>query len=178
MGQFGPITLLPEREMTGTFTVKKVQKLNRPGHHCQPDDHYSFTDCLRSFVTRTSSCSIDILANKYNCTSEGLVKLLDTLNELKTMTKYDTSKTTGCLQKCTVLKYTYQYKNVEEATWRRDWLSSFYLSSRTTTYHTSEENYSYDEQVHISGSVLSPFLHYRILLGPSEATSACSWAGQ
>ena len=64
------------------------------------------------------------------------------------MTKYDTSKITGCLQKCSVHKYTFESKNVEKATWRKDWLSSFYLSSRTTTYHISEENYSYDDQVH------------------------------
>ena len=148
-GQWGPISVLPNYETTGIFTINRIKSLNRQNKNCNSNEEYSYTECLRRYVTRTSNCSIDILANTYNCTSEGLVKLLDTLNELKTMTKYDTSKTTGCLQKCTVLKYTYQSKNVEEATWRKDWLSSFYLSSRTTTYHTSEENYSYDEQVHI-----------------------------
>ena len=149
LGQFGPITVWPNREVEGTFTVESFKSLNKASQPCESGDQYSYNECLRRYVTRTTNCSIDILANTYNCTSEGLVKLLDTLTELKTMTKYDTSKITGCLQKCSVHKYTFESKNVEKATWRKDWLSSFYLSSRTTTYHTSEENYSYDDQVHI-----------------------------
>ena len=158
MGQYGPITLLPEREMTGTFTVKKVQQLNRPGHHCQPDEHYSFTDCLRSFVTRTSSCSIDILANKYNCTSEGLVKLNQVMNELKFYNKRNITERTGCLPKCTNHKYSFEFHSntdyVDATLWRKNWISSFYLSTRTTISTTSVESYSYDEQVKVANILL------------------------
>ena len=158
MGQYGPITLLPEREMTGTFTVKKIQKLNRPGHHCQPDEHYSFTDCLRSFVTRTSSCSIDILANKYNCTSEGLVKLNQVMNELKFYNKRNITERTGCLPKCTSHKYSFEFHSntdyVDATLWRKNWISSFYLSTRTTISTTSVESYSYDEQVKVANILL------------------------
>ena len=103
-GQWGPISVLPNYESTGIFTMNRIKSLDKPNKSCESEDEYSYTECLRRYVTRTSNCSIDILANKYNCTSEGFVKLLDTLNELRTMTKYDTSKTTGCLQKCTVQK--------------------------------------------------------------------------
>ena len=56
---------------------------------------------------------------------------------------------TGCLPKCTINRYKFQdradgQKDVFEM--RKDWISSFYLSTRTTTNHTSVETYSYDEQ--------------------------------
>ena len=166
-GQWGPISVLPNYESTGIFTMNRIKSLDKPNKSCESEDEYSYTECLRRYVTRTSNCSIDILANKYNCTPEGFVKLLDTLNELRTMTKYDTSKTTGCLQKCTVHKYTFQSENVDEATWRKDWLSSFYLSARKTTYQISEENYSYDEQVDVYGLTSGPDISdCLLLLGP------------
>ena len=178
LGQFGPISVLPNQQVTGTFNLNRIKSLNRNSKHCVSDEKYSYTECLNNYVRREADCNIDVFSNEYNCNYEGLRNLYNTLTEIKTLTKSNITETTGCLPKCRTHRYQWSLSDKEDATWRKDWISSFYLSSETTTYQQSVENYSYDEQVHISGSVLSPFLHYRILLGPSEATSACSWAGQ
>ena len=149
LGQFGPITVLPNVEVTGTFTVTKIKKLKRPGHYCEEDDQYSYNDCLRSYVMRMTNCNIDAFSNNFNCTLDGIVKLYDTLIWLKLSTQKTTIEITGCLPKCTRLKY--EFKRTAKVTWKKDWkkdwISSFYLSTSSTTQSTTVENYSYDEQV-------------------------------
>ena len=66
---------------------------------------------------------------------------------IKSASETETMKMTGCLPKCTIHHYNFHQTSVEDAKWRKDWISSFYLSTKTTTYLHSEENYSYDEQV-------------------------------
>ena len=56
---------------------------------------------------------------------------------------------TGCLPKCTINRYKFQeraYGQEDIFDMRKNWISSFYLSTRTTINHTSVETYSYDEQ--------------------------------
>ena len=147
-GQFGPISVLPFEEVTGTFTESRIKSLNKPKQPCEPDNQYSYNECLRSYVTDASNCSVDVLSNIFNCTSEGLLKLFNILNMIKSSSETDTMKTTGCLPKCTIHNYNFHKSNVEDAKWKKEWISSFYLSTKTTTYPQSEENYSYDDQVH------------------------------
>ena len=149
LGQFGPISVLPFEEVTGTFTVNIIESLNKPNQPCESDDQYSYNDCLRTFVTDTSNCSVDVISNIFNCTSAGLFKLFHTLNRIKLSSETDTIKTTGCLPKCTIHYYNFQRTNLEDAKWKKNWISSFHLSTKTTTYLHSEENYSYDEQVEV-----------------------------
>ena len=147
LGQFGPISILPYKEVMGTFTVSQKKSLAAASQPCEADDQYSFTDCLSSYVTRIANCSVDIIRKRFNCTSEGLVKLFDTLNRIKLSTKRNVTNISGCLPKCTTLNYNFQLKEEEDVTWRKDWISAFYLSSETTSFTKSEENYTYDEQV-------------------------------
>ena len=147
LGQFGPISVLIDREVTGAFTVRKIEKLSKPEQPCEPAEHYSYNDCLRRYISRTTECSVDILSNNFNCTSDGLPKLLNTLDEIKLSSKRSIIRTTGCLPKCTTHSYDFHLTDDEDAIWRKDWISSFYLSTRTTTNHNSVETYSYDEQV-------------------------------
>ena len=133
--------------------MKTIKRLQRPT--CESSEQYSYNGCLRSYVQRTTNCSIDVFSNKYNCTSEGLANLFVTLDKLKLFTKRTTAKITGCLPKCTSNQYSFTLSNEEDSTlWRKDWISSFYLSSKTTRETTVEQNYSYDEQVIYSLTIL------------------------
>ena len=119
---------------------------------CESDEHYSYTECLRSYVSRTTncsicSCSIGRNSTEVKCTTDGLIKMLQTLNEIQMSTRIDSIKKTGCLPKCTKHHFKFEQTRIANAKWRKKWISSFYLSSRTTSYLNSVERYSYDIQV-------------------------------
>ena len=155
MGQFGHINILPNTEVTGTFSVETKDKINKESQPCNAEIQYSYTDCLRSYVNRITKCNFDILSNTFNnCSSNALVKINDTLNELKYSTKMDIIKKTGCKPKCNIQKYDFQITKDEDITnMRKEWISSFYLSTKTTTNLKSVETYSYDEQVNIKTQI-------------------------
>ena len=57
----------------------------------------------------------------------------------------------GCFPKCTTRTHVYNFQEKINGKndifeMRKDWISSFYLFTRTTTNYTSVESYSYDEQ--------------------------------
>ena len=92
LGQFGPITVWPNREVEGTFTVESFKSLNKASQPCESDDQYSYNECLRSYVTRTTNCSIDIFSNNFDCTFDGFEKLQDTFGKIKISSKSETTK--------------------------------------------------------------------------------------
>ena len=151
LGQYGYINILPNREITGTFSVQTKDNINKKSQPCNSDIQFSYTDCLRNYVRKITKCNFDILSNTFNnCSSNTLVKLNDTLNELKYSTKMDIIAKTGCKPKCNIQKYDFHITNDEDIiNIRKDWISSFYLSTKTTTNPKSVETYSYDEQVNI-----------------------------
>ena len=147
LGQFGPISVPTNKEVTGTFTVTRYKHLV---DNCDPDDQYSYTDCLRTYVARETNCSVDWLGHfeeKPTCNTQGLVKMRRMLNEIKTSSTRNIIKQTGCMPKCTILHYKFEPQDSADSDWRKEWISSFYLSARTTAYSNSEDHYSYDEQV-------------------------------
>ena len=160
LGQFGHINILPNREVTGTFSVETKDNINKESQPCNSYNQYSYTDCLRNYVNRISKCNFDILSNTFNnCSSNALVKLNDTLNELKYSTKMDIIKKTGCKPKCNTQKYDFQITKDEDITnMRKEWISSFYLSTKTTTNLKSVETYSYDEQVNMKTQINVNFI--------------------
>ena len=147
LGQFGPIEVLPRDQVTGTFSLNKIQSLDKSDKHCESDPGYSYTQCLMDFATTISDCSVDVFANDHNCTSQGLDALIQTLVDIKSSTKKDIVQMTGCNPKCEIYKYKFHLKQETDVTWKKKWVSSFYLSAETTTYQVSMENYSYDIQV-------------------------------
>ena len=54
---------------------------------------------------------------------------------------------------------------------RKDWLSSFYLSTRTTTNYTSVESYSYDEQAEYQYNTI--LYCPTLILAPPYKANAC-----
>ena len=147
LGQFGPIIVRPGHQISGTFALNKITNFDRKTKPCIADENYSYNLCLRKYAVEVSSCNIDLLHKQYNCTQNGLKLLFKTLIQLRDRTKTNITKTTGCLPKCVINKYVFDQKENEKVTWRKDWISSFYLSSETTTYQTSLESYSYEIQV-------------------------------
>ena len=147
VGQFGPIIVRPGHQTTGTFTLNNITNLDKSSKHCISDSNYSYNQCLRKYVFDHSSCNIDLIKNEFDCTENGLKLFYNTLIELRSSTRKNITKTTGCFPKCVTSKYNFELKETEKAEWKRDWISSFYLSSETTTYEKSIESYSYDEQV-------------------------------
>ena len=144
-------TVLPNSEIGGTFSLETKTSINKLSEPCNSEAQYSYTNCLRNYVSRIANCNFDILSNTFNnCSSNTLVKLNDTLNELKYSTKMDIIAKTGCKPKCNIQKYDFHITNDEDIiNIRKDWISSFYLSTKTTTNPKSVETYSYDEQVKI-----------------------------
>ena len=144
LGQFGPIEVLPRVQVTGTFSLNRIRNLDKDDKHCQADSDYSYTQCLMDYVRKTSDCSF---ANDFSCTSYGLEILFKSLVKIRTSTKKEIVKMTGCHPKCEIYKYSFHLKQETNVTWKKEWLSSFYLSAETTAYQMSMENYSYDTQV-------------------------------
>ena len=147
LGQFGPIEVLPGVQVTGTFSLNRIRNLDKDDKHCQADSDYSYTQCLMDYVRETSECNIDVFANDFSCPSDGLDILFKNLVKIRTSTKKEIVKMTGCHPKCEIYKYSFHLKQETNVTWKKEWLSSFYLSAETTAYHMSIENYSYDIQV-------------------------------
>ena len=96
---------------------------------------------------KISNCSIEVFTNKFNCSSVGLDSLVRTLTNLRGSAEKDVVFDTGCVPKCRRRLYKFTLKDETDVTWRKDWVSSFYLSTDSTTYQMSTEYYSYDIQV-------------------------------
>ena len=102
---------------------------------------------LWNLPKKNSNCSIEVFTNRFNCTSTGLDSLIATLTSLRGSAENDVVFNTGCVPKCQNLQYKFDLKDEIDVTWRKDWVSSFYLSTDSTTYQISTEYYSYDQQV-------------------------------
>ena len=149
LGQYGPIKIDPGHQVTGTFTLDRMTSLNKRSRPCKPDEDHNYNKCLKKYAATFSGCSIDIINNEFNCTNPKLKLLYNILQVLKRATRTKIHKMTGCQPKCTINKYSFQLLADEKATWRREWISSFFLSSETAIYYDSVESYSYEIQVEI-----------------------------
>ena len=179
LGQFGPIIVKPGYQITGKFTMNEMTNLDKKAKPCISDDSYSYNQCLRKYILGISSCNIDLPFKKFKCTQNGLELLYGTLKELRYATITKISRSTGCLPKCSINKYNFVLQESEKATWRIDWISSFHLSSKSTTYQTSVESYSYEIQVEFYESdILSLYVTPRTLLVPLVDILDCFLVGQ
>ena len=170
LGQFGPIEVLPRDQITGTFSLNRIRNLDKDDKHCKADPAYSYTECLMDYAKEKSDCSVDVFANDFNCTSDGLYALIKTLEKIRTLTKKEIVKMTGCYPKCEIYKYNFHLKQETDVKWKKEWLSSFYLSAETTTYQMSMENYSYDAQVRIA-----KFRKHFPLISPHSGSDRVHW---
>ena len=147
LGQYGPIIISPGHQVTGTFSLNRMTSLNWRSRPCQPGQDHSYNKCLRDFAATSTGCDIDVINNRFNCTNDQLKLLYYLLVDLKRATRTSSFKLTGCAPKCTVNQYSFQFLSDEKATWKRDWISSFFLSSETAIYYDSVESFSYEIQV-------------------------------
>ena len=146
VGQFGPIVVKSGSQISGTFQLNKYTNINKKSKPCITDPDFSYNKCVKDFVI-DSNCSIDVQQKKFNCSNNGLKKLYHLLNEVRSSSKDKIAEATGCLPKCGIHKYTFHFKEEEKLTWKRGWISAFYMASETTKYYNSIETYSYEPQV-------------------------------
>ena len=146
-GQYGPIIVYPRKQVTGTFNLNKIQTIDKTERPCVSDPSYSYRDCLMEVAKKNSKCSIAVFTNEYNCSSTGLASLIEILESLRGSTENDVVLDIGCAPKCQNHHYKFNLKDVTDVTWKKEWVSSFYLSADSTTFQISTENYSYDSQV-------------------------------
>ena len=146
-GQYGPIVIHPRKQVTGTFQLNKLQNIDKSERQCVSNPSYSYKDCLMELAKKISNCSIEVFKNKSNCSLAGLDSLVETLTNLRGSAEKDVVFDTGCFPKCQKRLYKFSLKDETDVTWRKDWVSSFYLSTDSTTYQMSTEYYSYDIQV-------------------------------
>ena len=151
LGQSNVIEVRPNTEVVGVFSLREISSLDssRP---CNSQQEYSLTLCLSSYAQTQSACSLDITfsnisSNRERCPTENLMKLFNLLLWIKKSSWQDLANTTGCRSKCQKRKYKFDLISSENVKWRKDWISSFYLSAETTNHEVSIESYSYDVQV-------------------------------
>ena len=146
-GQYGPIVIHPRKQVIGTFQLNKLQNIDKSERQCVSNPSYSYRDCLMELAKKISNCSIEVFKNRSNCSLAGLDSLVETLTNLRGSAEKDVVFDTGCFPKCQKRLYKFSLKDETDVTWRKDWVSSFYLSTDSTTYQMSTEYYSYDIQV-------------------------------
>ena len=157
LGQSNVIEVRPNTEVVGVFSLREVSSLDssRP---CNSQQEYSLTLCLSSYAQTQSACSLDITfsnisSNRERCPTENLMKLFNLLLWIKKSSWQDLANTTGCRSKCHFRKYKFDLISSENVKWRKDWISSFYLSAETTNRELAIESYSYDVQVQFKGKM-------------------------
>ena len=146
-GQFGPIVVHPRKQVTGTFTLNKMRNIDKLERPCVSNPSYSYRDCLMELAKKRSNCSIELFKNKVTCSSNGFDHLVKRLKNLRVSSENDAVFNTGCVPKCQNNRYKFYLKDEIDVTWRKDWVSSFYLSTDSTTVQLLTEQYSYDAQV-------------------------------
>ena len=93
------------------------------------------TECLQHYVVSQSNCSIgwfrNISGQGQECTtSEEFENLQRTLNWLFDASYTDVVQQTGCVVKCSHLRYDIVKHREEEITWNTSkWISEFYIYS-------------------------------------------------
>ena len=92
------------------------------------------------------------------------MKLFNILLWIKKTSWQDLVQTTGCISKCFIRKYEFEFMSSENVKWSNDWISSFYLSAETTNHEVAIESYSYDVQVELREKNIS-HLELNILPG-------------
>ena len=151
-GQVGPIIVHPRKQVTGTFKLIKRQNIDKIERPCVSNPSYNYRDCLMELSKRVSNCSIEVFKNRFNCSLTGLDSLIETLTKLRGSSE-NNNLDTECLPKCQNNQYKFNLKDETDVIWRKDWVSSFYLSTDSTSYQKSTEYYSYDTQERLSTNI-------------------------
>ena len=119
---------------------------------CNKDESFSMTACLQDYVVRQSGCYLDWFRNvcispdHQPCTNkEQFVIIQETWNWLFDASIHDITEKTGCLQKCTFMRYDIRKQKDTPITWNTtNWVSEFYVYTDTEHVEIKSEYYTYD----------------------------------
>ena len=170
IGQSNAITLEKYQETVGHFSMTEVENINKPDNPCTEVTDYSFTACLYDYVQTVTNCTIDwsngttdpsLCPLDFNL--QEYHNILYDLFQLRSLKKI--IKTTGCLPKCKYTKYEYEEQANEKVNWKTEWISSFYIGTKYTSYESVVEYYVFGAEDLLAdfGSYLGLFLGWSLL---------------
>ena len=113
------------------FQTIRYSNIQSKDYVCTEDNTFSMTQCLQQYVVSQTGCAIDWFreTNIPNCRSiEEWEKVQTTLNWLFDASYDELINATGCIQKCSFIKYEIVKVNEQKITWNTTkWLSEFYV---------------------------------------------------
>ena len=147
-----------------------TNNLNKEHDKCIEDSDYSFTECLKSFAEKETSCRLHlhILDNSINrnktCPPKNLLAYFNLLIKLRQVQTSEIVKMSGCYPKCKIVQYSYETKTIE-AKWTNNWTSQVFLQPKSSLVEYKIEHYSFDYNDLISniGGFLGLFLGWSFL---------------
>ena len=147
VGQSDEIKLNKNVELEGSYSVTKFEVLNLKDYPCNEDNNFSLTKCLDDFVAKESGCSFNWFSNSSNCFTPAKLKInYQKLIWIKQTPWQTVVSQSGCLPKCKYIKYEFIPKKKTGVTWKKSWVSSFYLHPSSTQEKGSIQYLAYDEQ--------------------------------
>ena len=113
-----------------------------------------------------SDCIIDWFDDEedYKCNGTNLIEYFNQLIQIKDIPFAKLSRLSSCYPKCEVKDYDYEIKNKKTVSWTTNWISSFYLEPKSSSYEESAEYLSYDSAALIGdvGGYLGLFLGWSL----------------
>ena len=142
--------------------------INTNDNQCVEDDKYSFTKCLKKYVTEKSNCTINFFERESNrksfCTKDSFAKYTQLLQDVKQKPILEINKESGCYAKCRTIHYSYE-KNLKKVFGETKWDAEVYIQPKSSVVEYFTEYYSFDVNDLISnvGGNLGLFLGWSIL---------------
>ena len=158
-------------ELKGSFTVTEQISLNKDSAPCTDDPNYSFSKCIKTYITKCIGCRLDwfnpaLKAKISPCTTrEQVLFFEEQVTRLQSASWNDVFAETGCMLKCRTRHFSFIRNKEEVVTWKRDWSSSFYLRAETTMLREENEFWIFDTSDTINGigGAMGLFLGWSLL---------------
>ena len=119
------------------FQTIRYENIRNEDYVCTEDNTFSMTQCLHHYVVSQTGCAIDWFRNTNfpKCqTFEEFEKVQTTWNWLFDASYNELLNTTGCIQKCSYIKYEIVKINEQKITWNTTkWRSEFYVYTDSDT---------------------------------------------
>jgi len=200
LGQSEKIILEKDTEMEGSFMLSRVRRLHKGSAPCTEETSTSLTSCIKKYLTHQVGCDLDLLGQKRHneeslteargknqeeaadgkgeaCFTNPRLKTLYSLFIwMKRSSWQEVSNTTGCLPRCSHIRYTWKLRKRGKVDWRTNWVSSFYLEPRSAHEEESVEYLTYDQQAMVGdlGGYLGLFLGWSLYSLLAEVGSTLS----
>ena len=128
------------------FQTVRYSNIRNKDYVCTEDSEFSMTGCLQQYVVSQTGCAIDWFREtmfKKCKTFEEFEKVQRIWNWLFDASYNELLNTTGCMQKCSYIKYEIVKVNEQKIKWNTtNWISEFYVY--TDSDHVEERSVIYE----------------------------------